>query len=93
MKSNEPTRESAEDPSARNAGLQSVLPDDAPDAIETARLFVGPLPPTPVETLDDLDIAHRLRLILTDERTPDLLRRVYRELRECIDTSALINED
>jgi len=54
---------------------------------------VGPLPPTPVETLDDLDIAHRLRSMLTDEQTPDLLRRVYRDLRECIDASAVVTED
>jgi len=89
MQSHEATRESAEDPSARNAGLQSVLPDGA----QTARPIVGPLPPTPVETLDDLDIAHRLRSMLTDEQTPDLLRRVYRDLRECIDASAVVTED
>ena len=82
-----------EDPSARNAGLQSVLPDGAPDVLETARPFVGPLPPTPVETLEGLDIAHTLRLMLMAEQTPDLLRRVYRDLRECIDASALSTED
>ena len=93
MQSREPTRESTEDPSARNAGLQSVLPDGAPDAPETARPIVGPLCPLPIETLDDLNIAHRLRSMLTEEQTPGLLRRVYRDLRECFDASAVVTED
>jgi len=54
---------------------------------------VGPVPPTPVETLEVPDMAHRLTSMRRDVQTPDLLRREYRDLRECIDASAVVTEN
>jgi len=38
-------------------------------------------------------MAHRLTSMRRDVQTPDLLRREYRDLRECIDASAVVTEN
>ncbi len=81
-------------PSPRGStGLQSVLPGETHDALETARPNVGPVYDVPVETLEGLRMTQTLRSMLGATRTPDPLRHVYRDLRERIESTALATED
>jgi len=73
--------------------LQSVLPGETHDALETARPNVGPVYDVPVETLEGLRMTQTLRSMLGATRTPDPLRHVYRDLRERIESTALATED